>query len=208
MKHRKVMFIILVSMFASTVYQSYLWSGEPGALVKKVILSESSLKGIEDIHERRTKQWETISQSIDFDMISQRAMGEYWDKCLYENRSEFIELFTNHLKNSYVRKVNPLFGKKVVSLKEKQFSNSAIVQTTLLVKSGREISADFYLLRGDGEWKIYDLVVEGVSLVNNYRSQIISTLARTSYEELLNTMKQKQGITPPLLVSDMSDHIY
>jgi len=193
MKHRKVMFVILVSIFAITVNQSYLWSGEPSALVKKVILSESSLNGIDDINERKTKQWDAISSSFDFDKISQRVMGEYWSKCLYEQRSGFVELFTNHLKCSYVKKANPLFGKKIISLKEKQFNNSARVQTTLLTKSGKEISADFHLLRENGKWLICDLVMEGVSLVYNYRSQITNTLVRTSYEELLNTMIKKQG---------------
>jgi len=193
MKHRKVMFVILVSIFAITVNQSYLWSGEPSALVKKVILSESSLNGIDDINERKTKQWDAISSSFDFDKISQRVMGEYWSKCLYEQRSGFVELFTNHLKCSYVKKANPLFGKKIISLKEKQFNNSARVQTTLLTKSGKEISADFHLLRENGKWLICDLVMEGVSLVYNYRSQITNTLVRTSYEELLKTMMKKQG---------------
>ena len=193
MKHRKVMFVILVSIFAITVNQSYLWSGEPGALVKKVILSESSLNEIDDISERKAKQWDAISSSFDFDKISQRVMGEYWSKCLYEQRSGFVELFTNHLKCSYVKKANPLFGKKIISLKEKQFNNSARVQTTLLTKSGKEVSADFHLLRENGKWLICDLVMEGVSLVYNYRSQITNTLVRTSYEELLNTMIKKQG---------------
>jgi len=187
------MFVILVSIFAITVNQSYLWSGEPSALVKKVILSESSLNGIDDINERKTKQWDAISSSFDFDKISQRVMGEYWSKCLYEQRSGFVELFTNHLKCSYVKKANPLFGKKIISLKEKQFNNSARVQTTLLTKSGKEISADFHLLRENGKWLICDLVMEGVSLVYNYRSQITNTLVRTSYEELLKTMMKKQG---------------
>ncbi len=193
MKHRKVMFVILVSIFAITVNQSYLWSGEPSALVKKVILSESSLNEIDDISERKTKQWDAISSSFDFEKISQRVMGEYWSKCLYEQRSGFVELFTNHLKCSYIKKPNPLFGKKIISLKEKQFNKSARVQTTLLTKSGKEVSADFYLLRENGKWLICDLVMEGVSLVNNYRSQITNTLVRTSYEELLNTMMKKQG---------------
>jgi len=187
------MFVILVSIFAITVNQSYLWSGEPGALVKKVILSESSLNEIDDISERKAKQWDAISSSFDFDKISQRVMGEYWSKCLYEQRSGFVELFTNHLKYSYIKKPNPLFGRKIISLKEKQFNNSARVQTTLLTKSGKEVSADFHLLRENGKWLICDLVMEGVSLVYNYRSQITNTLVRTSYEELLNTMIKKQG---------------
>ena len=193
MKHRKVMFVVLVSIFAITVNQSYLWSGEPATLVKKVILSESSFNKIDDINERKTKQWDAISSSFNFEKISQRVMGEYWNKCLYEQKSGFVELFTNHLKCSYVKKANPLFGEKIISLKEKQFSKFANVQTTLLTKSGKEVSADFYLLRENGKWQICDLVMEGVSLVNNYHSQITNTLVRTSYEELLDTMIKKQG---------------
>ena len=193
MKHRKVMFVILVSIFAITVNQSYLWSGEPGTLVKKVILSESSFNKIDDINERKTKQWDAISSSFNFEKISQRVMGEYWNKCLYEQKSGFVELFTSHLKCSYVKKANPLFGERIISLKEKQFSKFANVQTTLLTKSGKEVSADFYLLRENGKWQICDLVMEGVSLVNNYHSQITNTLVRTSYEELLDTMMKKQG---------------
>ena len=195
MKHRKIMFVILVSIFAITINQSYLWAGEPGTLVKEVILSESSLNKIEDIHERKAKQWDAISSSFNFEKISQRVMGEYWNKCLYEQRSGFVELFTNHLKNSYVNKENSLFGKKVISLKEKQFNKFAKVQTTLLTMYGKEVSADFYLLRENGKWQICDLVMEGVSLVNNYHSQITNTLVRTSYDDLMHTMKEKQNQT-------------
>ncbi len=193
MKHRKVMFVMLVSIFVITVNQANLWSGEPGALVKEVILKESSLNKIEDTEERKAKQWDAISSSFNFEKISQSVMGEYWEKCLYEQKCGFVELFTNHLKVSYVNKSKPLFGEKIISLKEKQFNKFAKVQTTLLTKSGNEVSTDFYLLRENGEWLICDLVVEGVSLVNNYRSQIISTLTRTSYEGLLDTMMKKQG---------------
>jgi phospholipid transport system substrate-binding protein len=187
------MFVVLVSIFAITVNQSYLWSGEPATLVKKVILSESSFNKIDDINERKTKQWDAISSSFNFEKISQRVMGEYWNKCLYEQKSGFVELFTSHLKCSYVKKANPLFGERIISLKEKQFSKFANVQTTLLTKSGKEVSADFYLLRENVKWQICDLVMEGVSLVNNYHSQITNTLVRTSYEELLDTMMKKQG---------------
>ena len=187
------MFVVLVSIFAITVNQSYLWSGEPATLVKKVILSESSFNKIDDINERKTKQWDAISSSFNFEKISQRVMGEYWNKCLYEQKSGFVELFTSHLKCSYVKKANPLFGERIISLEEKQFSKFANVQTTLLTKSGKEVSADFYLLRENGKWQICDLVMEGVSLVNNYHSQITNTLVRTSYEELLDTMMKKQG---------------
>ena len=97
MKNRKIVFIMFISIFAITVMQSYLWAGEPSVLVKKVILNEYSLDKIEDVRERRAKQWEVISPSLNFEIISQRVMGEYWDKCLYEQKSWFVELFTDHL---------------------------------------------------------------------------------------------------------------
>ncbi len=197
-KYRKVMFVILFSIFAIAINQSYLWAGEPGTLVKEVIRNESSFSKIEDIHERKVKQWDAISFSFNFEKISQRVMGEYWDKCLYEQRSGFVDLFTTHLRNSYVNKANSLFGKKIISLKEKQFNKFAKVQTTLLTHSGKEVSADFYLLRENGKWQICDLVMEGVSLVNNYHSQISNTLVKTSYDELMHTMKEKQNRTKKL----------
>jgi ABC-type transport system involved in resistance to organic solvents, auxiliary component len=195
MKHRKVMFVMLVSIFVITANQPYLWSGEPGSIVKEVILNESSLNKIEDIHERKAKQWDAISPFFNFEKISQRVMGKYWDKCLNEQKCGFVDLFTSHLKSSYVKKANSLFGKEIISLKEKQFNKFAKVQTTILTMSGKEVSADFYLLRENGEWKICDLVMEGVSLANNYHSQIINTLVRTSYDELLRTMMKKQDKT-------------
>ncbi len=189
MRQRKVVFVILISIFIITVNQSYSWSGEPGTLVKDVILNEASFSNIDNVSERKAKQWDVISPSLDFEIISKRVMGEYWDECLYEEQREFVTLFTSHLKNTYVKKATPLFGKKIISLSEKQFNNFAKVQTTLLVKYGREISADFYLIREDGEWKICDLIIQGVSLVNNYHRQIANTLVRSSFDELLRTIK-------------------
>ncbi len=192
MKYRKVVFVLLISIFAITVKQSYLWSGEPSVLVKKVILNQYSFDEIENVYERRTKQWEAISPSINFEMISQGVMGEYWEKCLYDEKSEFVRLFTNHLKNTFVKMTNSLCVKEIISLKEKQFDGFAEVQTTLRTKSGKEISTDFCLLLDNGGWKICDLTIEGVSMVKNYHSQVASTLVRTSYEELLHMIKRKQ----------------
>jgi phospholipid transport system substrate-binding protein len=173
MKYRKVVFVMFVSIFVITVAQSYLWSGEPEELVKEVILNESSPNETKNIQEHKTKLWDEISPSFNFEEISKRVMGKYWKKLLHEEKSEFVE--------------------KIISLREKQFNKYARVQAELLTKAEKEISTDFYLLNENGEWKIYDLVIEGVSLVNNYYRQINSTLIRTSYEELVQTIKQKQG---------------
>ena len=108
-------------------------------------------------------------------------------------KNEFVELFANNIKSAYIRKTGPRFGEKIFSLNEVQDNGYARVRVELIKKTEEKKSADFFLLRKDLEWKIYDVVFEGVSLVNNYRSQINSFLIKSSYEELVQMFKQKQS---------------
>jgi len=194
MKCRKVIFVMFAGLFAITVAQSYLWSGEPTELVEAVILKNVSNDEKENIQEHKTLLWKEISSSFGFRETSKRVMGLYWKNLPDEERREFEVIFTNHIKRSYIiGKTNPLFGKKIISMKEKSSNKFAKVQTELLTKTDKEVSADFYLFNKNGEWKIYDLVIEGVSLVNNYRSQIHSALSKNSFKVLVQMMKQIQG---------------
>jgi len=184
---------MLTSLFVITFAQSRLWSGEPSELVKGVV-KKFSYNEIEDTQAHKKLLWEEISPSFDFREISKRVMGQYWGNLLDEERSEFEVLFTNHIKISYIiGKTNPLFGKEIVSIREKMSNKFAKVQTELLTKTEKEVSADFYLYNKNGEWKIYDLVIEGVSIVNNYRSQINSTISKNSFKNLVQIMRQNQG---------------
>ena len=192
MRYRKVIFVMFAILFGISVAQSYLWSGEPAELVKKVVLKKVSSDKIENIQEHKAMLWEEISPSFDFREISKRVMGQHWENLLDEERNEFEVLFTNHIKRSYVRITNPLFGKKIISIREKSSNKFAKVQTELLTRTDKDVSADFYLFNKKGEWKIYDLVIEGVSLVNNYRSQIHSTMSNSSFKGLVEIMKQNQ----------------
>lgn len=193
MKCRKVMFVMFAGLLVITITQSHLWSGEPDELVKEVILKNCSQDDIKDMQEHKTMIWEEISPSFDFREISKRVMGQYWGNLLDEEKSEFEALFTNYLKKSYIGKTNPLFGKKIISIREKSSNKFAKVQTKLLTETDKEVSTDFYLFNKNSEWKIYDLVVEGVSLINNYRSQIYSTISKNSFKGLVQIMKQSQG---------------
>ncbi len=192
MKCRKVVFVMFAGLFVIALAQSNLWSGEPAELVKEVILKKASHDEKEIIQKNKTMLWEEISPSFDFKEISKRVMGQYWKSLLDGERSEFETLFANHIKRSYTGKTNPLFGKEIVSIREKMSNKLAKVQTELLTKTDKEVSADFYLHNKNGEWKIYDLVIEGVSLVNNFRSQIHSTISKGSFKGLVKIMKQNQ----------------
>ena len=192
MKFRRIAFKIFIGIFFLTFTSTPLWSGEPGDLVKKVIRKDISLKD-EDTKERKQKLWREISPSFHFGEMAKRAMGKYWRKRSHEEKREFIELFAKNIKDVYMRKTGPRFGEKIFSLSEVQNNGYARVYDDLIKRTEEKVSADFRLIRKEVEWRICDVVFEGVSLVNNYRSQINSFLIKSSYEELVQTFKQKQS---------------
>lgn len=193
MRYRRIVFKIFIGIFFLTFTSTPLWSGEPGELVKSVILKDISLKSGEITKERKQKLWEKISPSFNFEEMAKRAMGKYWSERSHEEKREFVELFARNIKDAYIRKVGPRFGEKILSISEVQDNGYARVQVYLIKRTEEKVSANFRLIRNEVEWRIYDVIFEGVSLVNNYRSQINSFLIKSSYEELVQTFKQKQS---------------
>ncbi len=193
MRYRKIAFKIFIGIFILTFASTPLWSGEPGELVKSVILKDISLKDGEITKERKLKLWEKISSSFNFEEMAKKAIGKYWRERSHEEKREFVELFTNNIKSAYIRKTGPRFGEKIFSLSEVQDNGYARVQVEFIKKTEDKKAADFFLLRKNLEWRIYDVAFEGVSLVNNYHSQINSFLIKSSYEELVQMLKRRQS---------------
>jgi phospholipid transport system substrate-binding protein len=193
MRYRKIAFKIFMGIFFLAFTSTPLWSGEPGEVVKEVILKDISLKDGEDTNERKHKLWDEISLSFNFEEMAKRAMWIYWKKRSPDEKREFVEIFANNIKAAYIRKSGSRFGEKIISLIEKQGNKFAKVQVELIKKTEEKMSADFFLLRKDREWRIYDVVFEGVSIVSNYRCQINSFLSKSSYEELVQKLKQSMN---------------
>ncbi len=193
MKYRKIVFGVFVSIFFLTFTSTPLWSGEPGEVVKEVIFKDASLKEAENTKERKLKLWEEISPSFNFEEMAKKAMGKYWRERSNEEQREFVELFANNIKSAYIRKTGPRFGERIISLREEQGNKFTKVQVELIKKTEKKMSVDFHLLRKNGGWRICDVIIEGVSIANNYRCQIYSFLIKSSYEELVQTFKQKQS---------------
>jgi len=193
MRYRKIAFKIFIGIFILTFTSTPLWSGEPGELVKSVILKDISLKDGEITKERKLKLWEKISSSFNFEEMAKKAIGKYWRERSHEEKREFVELFTNNIKSAYIRETGPRFGEKIFSLSEVQDNGYARVQVEFIKKTEDKKAADFFLLRKNLEWRIYDVAFEGVSLVNNYHSQINSFLIKSSYEELVQMLKRRQS---------------
>lgn len=105
-----------------------------------------------------------------------------------------MELFTNILKDAYIGKTDTYSGEKIVFVKEKQDEKDyASVQTKIITNTGSVVLVEYRMQSNSGKWKIYDVVIEGVSLVNNYRSQFNNILMKSPYEELVQRIKGKTG---------------
>ena len=193
MRYRRIAFKIFIGIFflTLTLTSTSLWSGEPGEVVEDVILKDISLKDGGNTKERKRKLWEEISLSFNFGDMAKRAMGKYWSERSHEEKREFVELFAKNIKNAYIRKTGPRFGEKILSMSEVQDNGCARVRIELIKRTEEKVSAVFCLIKNEVDWQICDVIFEGVSLVNNYRSQINSFLIKSSYEELVQTFKQK-----------------
>ena len=160
------------------------------------ILKDPQLKGEGKKNERRNKLREVIYQRFDFTDMAKRSLGSHWQRRSPEEQKEFVKLFTNLLEEAYLDKIESYNGEKVQYLKEREDNDYAEVDTKIVDQKGQEFSVDYQLHNVNGDWKVYDVLIEDVSLVNNYRAQFNRVLAKSSFEELLNRMKERKFSAP------------
>jgi phospholipid transport system substrate-binding protein len=198
MKHKKKIFDISVAVFIMmSVTSTCLWAGEAGDLVKQTIdnglrvLKDPTLAGKDKTPERRKRLWEEIGFIFNMEEMAKRALGRYWKERTPEERKEYVELFTVLIKNTYLEKTDTYSGEKVVFLRERQDEGYYKVQTNFITRTRKEIAVDFSLTNNNGKLQIYDIIIEGVSLVSNYRSQFNDFLLKSPFNTLVQNMREK-----------------
>ncbi len=128
---------------------------------------------------------------FDFVEFSKRTLGLNWNKFTTEQRKEFVRLFETVLRNVYVDRITAYTGEEVNFTKEVPLSETtAEVQSTVVGKSGR-VEIDYRVMKEESGWRVYDVVIEGVSLISNYRTQFREILANNPPDKLLETLREK-----------------
>ena len=154
------------------------------------ILDDEKLKDPANLIPRRHLLEETIAAHFDYTEMSKRALGAHWVPLSTGERAEFVELFNGFLSDRYAEKIEGYSGELVSYLSERIEGNYAEVRT-VLHSSKVEIPMDYRLHIKDGAWHAYDLIVDGVSLVKNYRSQFEKIIQTSSYQELVNRLRER-----------------
>jgi phospholipid transport system substrate-binding protein len=157
------------------------------------VLRDPALKG-ESGRKVKKERIRVISEEMfDFTELSKRSLGQNWDKFNPDQQKEFIKLYKSLLEETYSEKVTSYTDEKIVIKKEVSLSEKTVeVQTTIITKTS-EVPIYYRLMEKNGNWKVYDVVIEGVSLVSNYRTQFREILASKTPEALLEILRNKVG---------------
>lgn len=157
------------------------------------VLRDPSLKA-ESAKKAKKDRIRAISEKMfDFTELSKRTLAQNWSKFNPEQQKEFIELYTSLLEDAYANKIMAYTDEKIAFSKEVALTEKTVeVRSTVLRKTG-DIPIYYRVIMKDGSWRVYDVVIEGVSLINNYRSQFREILANKPPESLLETLRKKVG---------------
>ncbi len=199
MAYRGVVVGALLSSLLLVSSPSLAPAGEPQEKVRETVdavlavLLDKSLQGPENTEKRREKMRQAVFQRFGFEEMSQRALGPHWQKRTPAEKKEFTNLFGELLERSYINKIESYTGEqKVLYTKETIDKDGyASVRTEIVVKRDANVEVEYRLLRRDGTWQVYDVVIEGVSLVNNYRTQFNNIVSQESYDALVKKLKLK-----------------
>jgi phospholipid transport system substrate-binding protein len=149
--------------------------------------SEAQQKGL------RAQLAQAIYPRFDFAEMAKRSLGPHWGPRSPEEQQEFVKIFAAMLEKSYVDRIESYSSRNILYTREVEDANYAVVDTKIVTDNREKLSINYKLHSVNKEWKVYDLVIEDVSVVNNYRSQFNRVIAQSSFEDLVRMMKEKQS---------------
>lgn len=136
---------------------------------------------------------QVIEPSFDFTEMAKRSLGPHWGGRTAEEQGEFAQIFAGLLGRSYVQNIQYYIGQTVLYTREVEDKNYAQVDTTIVTENRADVSINYRLHKVGKEWRVYDLVIEDISVVNNYRSQFNRVILQSSFENLVRIMQEKQS---------------
>jgi len=187
--------LFLFSLFLPVVSMAGSPTEQVRATVDQVLtlVRDPNRKSKAQMDALRSQLVEVIYPRFDFAEMAKRSLGRHWAGRTSEEQREFVKTFAALLGRAYADNIESYTTQNVLYIRESENENNAQVDTKVIGENRSPLSINYKLQRTDGEWKIYDLVIEDISVVNNYRSQFDRIIAHSSFAELVRTMKEKQA---------------
>jgi phospholipid transport system substrate-binding protein len=181
--------------------RSYALAGLPTEQIKTTVdkalgvLKDPKLKSAARLKERRELLKQILFTRFDFTEMARRSLGANWRRRTPQEQEEFVRLFTEVLERAYAAIIESYTDENIVYLNERIDGTYADVSSKIMTSKGEEYSINYKAHFVSNEWKVYDVVAENVSLVNNYRSQFNRVISNGSYEELVRRLKERSGFS-------------
>jgi len=195
--HRRYFFwvaLLLVLLFSGA---PFALAGMPTEKIKETtneilaIVTVPDRKEVPVNAEMKKRIRKAVDKRFDWEEMARRSLARHWKKRTDLEKTQFVVLFGKLLERTYLDKVEGYSGEKVVYLGESIDDNYAVVNVKIITAKNEEIDVAYRLRQKGDDWLVYDISVAGVSLVNNYRVQFNSIIARSSYESLVKRLKEK-----------------
>jgi phospholipid transport system substrate-binding protein len=164
-------------------------------LVLKIV-TDPELKKEARTAERRKRIRAVVNQIFDFSEISQRCLGRHWQARTPAGKEQFIALFGDLLENAYITKIESYSGEKILYPGDTIEGDLALAKTRIVTKQETEIPVDDRMFLKDGRWAVYDVSIEGISLIGNYRIQFNAVIQRSGYPDLVARLTAKRDERP------------
>ena len=155
------------------------------------VLRDPSLKA-ESAKKVKKEKIQTIAEKMfDFAELSKRTLAQNWSRFDPDQQKEFVSLYTALLRDTYTNKIMTYTDEKIVFGSEVELTKNTFEVRSTVKRNAGDIPINYRVMLKDGSWRVYDVVIEGVSLINNYRSQFREILANKPPESLLETLRKK-----------------
>ena len=198
MKRRSLLYAVFSGCLIVLSLVAVACAGEPTAMVKQTtdkvidILKNKEMKKTGKTKERRAAIRRTISERFDFEEMSRRSLARYWNQRTPDEKKEFVALFSDLLERTYIRKIESYTDERFIYGDETDEGDYAVVKTKIITSKNVDVPIEYRMQKKNGGWLVYDVVIEGVSLVNNYRNQFNEIMHSGSYETLVRKLKNKE----------------
>jgi phospholipid transport system substrate-binding protein len=187
---KRILLVVTASIFMASVAFA-----TPIDDVKKTvdevvrIVADKGMK--KDDTKRRQALKKAISAIFDYSEMAKRSLGKHWNMRTAAEKKQFTDLFAALLENSYAGKIESYNNEKIVYIKEMLDGDYAEIKSKVVTAARDEFAIDYRLFKQDGKWMVYDVVIEGVSLVSNYRSQFNKIITSNGYDKLVKKLQSK-----------------
>ena len=191
--------LVIASLMLAVSMAGDVWAGAPADQVQLQIdrvvkvLADPGLKAVGRERERQAAVRRIAEEIFDLGEMTRRTLGPHWQRRTEAERAEVVTLFADLLERAYFTRIAAYSGEKIIVLGDSIDGDLATVRTQIVTQQGTEIPVNYRMLRRGDRWMVYDVSIEGVSLVANYRAQFNRIIQTSSYQALVDKLRSKGG---------------